>query len=62
MDDYTWRKRLEARRRRRQQERLFVMFLFVTAITFAFLYFTVYTRTPEYAMRELVTAYQAGDA
>lgn len=62
MDDYTWRKRLEARRRRRQHERLFVMFLFVTAITFAFLYFTVYTRTPEYAMRELVTAYQAGDA
>lgn len=62
MDDYTWRKRLAARRRRRQQERLFVMFLFVTAITFTFLYFTVYTKTPEYAMREMVTAFKAGDA
>lgn len=62
MDDYTWRKRLEARRRRRQQERLFVLFLLVTALTFTFLYFTVYTRTPEYAMREMVTALKDGDA
>lgn len=61
MDDYTWRKRLEARRRRRQQERLFVLFLLVTALTFTFLYFSVYTKTPEYAMRELVTAYREGD-
>ena len=62
MDDYTWRKRLEARRRRRQQERLFVLALLVMALTAAFLYFSVYTKTPEYAMREMVTAYRAGDA
>ena len=27
-----------------------------------FFYFAVYTKTPEYAMREMVTAYRAGDA
>ena len=62
MDDYTWRRRLAARRKRRQRERLFVLALFVMAITAVFLYFSVYTKTPEYAMREMVTAYKAGDA
>lgn len=62
MDDYTWRMKLAARRRRRQQERLFLLFMFVTAITFAFLYFSVYTKTPEYAMQEMVTAFKSGDA
>ena len=62
MDDYTWRKRLAARRRRRRRERLFVLTLFVMALTAAFLYFSVYTKTPEYAMQEMITAYRAGDA
>ena len=62
MDDYTWRKRLEARRRRRQQERLFVLALLVMALTAVFLYFSVYTKTPEYAMREMVEAYRSRDA
>lgn len=62
MDDYTWKMKLAARRRRRQRERLFVLFILVTAMTFAFLYFSVYTKTPEYAMREMVTAYKDGDA
>ena len=62
MDDYTWRMRLAARRRRRQQERLFLAALFVMALTAAFLYFSVYTKTPEYAMREMVAAYKAGDS
>ena len=62
MDDYTWRKRLEARRRRRQRERLFVSALLVMILTAVFLYFSVYTKTPEYAMREMVEAYRAGDA
>lgn len=62
MDDYTWRMRLAARRRRRRNERLFVMFLFVTMIVATFLYFSVYTKTPEYAMREMVAAYKSGDA
>ena len=62
MDDYTWRRRLAARRKRRQRERLFVLALFVMAITAVFLYFSVYTKTPEYAMREMVAAYKSGDA
>ena len=62
MDDYTWRMRLAARRRRRQRERLFVLALLVMAITAVFLYFSIYTKTPEYAMREMVEAYKAGDA
>ena len=62
MDDYTWRKRLEARRRRRRHERLFVLFLFILALSGVFLYHSVYTKTPEYAMQEMVTAYKAGDA
>ena len=62
MDDYTWRKRLAERRRRRQRERLFVLAFFVMVLTGVFLYFSVYTKTPEYAMREMVTAYRAGDA
>ncbi|MBQ7454716.1 MAG: hypothetical protein IJS69_06690 [Selenomonadaceae bacterium] len=61
MDDYTWRKRLAARRRRRRNERLFVLFVFVAILIGAFLYFSVYTKTPEYAMREMVTAWRAGD-
>ncbi|MBR7025562.1 MAG: DUF2939 domain-containing protein [Selenomonadaceae bacterium] len=62
MDDYTWRMRLAARRRRRQRERLFLLALFVMALTAVFLYFSVYTKTPEYAMREMVAAYRAGDS
>ena len=62
MDDYTWRMKLAARRRRRQRERLFILALLVMAITAVFLYFSVYTKTPEYAMREMMTAYRAGDA
>lgn len=62
MDDYTWRKRLEERRRRRRRERLFALALLVMALIAAFLYFSVYTKTPEYAMREMVEAYRSGDA
>lgn len=62
MDDYTWRKRLEARRRRRRRERIFALGFLLAIISGLFLYFFVYTKTPEYAMREMVTAYRAGDA
>ncbi len=61
MDDYTWRKRLESRRRRRQRERMFLTFVFVVALSGIFLYFTVYIKTPEYAVREMVSAYRSGD-
>ncbi len=62
MDDYTWRMRLEARRRRRRQERLFALVFFGVILFGMFLYNSVYTKTPEYAMREMVDAYRAGDA
>ena len=62
MDDYTWRMKLAARRRRRQRERIFVLAVLVTIFTGIFLYFSVYTKTPEYAMREMVAAFKAGDA
>ena len=62
MDDYTWRKRLAQRRRRRRRERMFALAVLVMALTAAFLYFSVYTKTPEYAMREMVEAYRSGDA
>ena len=61
MDDYTWRKRLEARRKRRARERLIALGI-VGLICFGiFLYFSVYTKTPEYAMREMFEAYKSGD-
>lgn len=62
MDDYTWRMRLAARRKRRRRERLFILTLFIMAFTVVFLYFSVYTKTPEYAMQEMIAAYRAGDA
>ena len=61
MDDYTWRKRLEARRKRRQRERLFVLGVFFLILCGIFFYFSVYTKTPEYAMREMFEAYKTGD-
>lgn len=62
MDDYTWRRRLAARRRRRRNERLFMLGVFVAVMTGLFLYFAVYTKTPEYAMRQMISAYREGDA
>ena len=62
MDDYTWRMRLEARRRRRRRERLFVLILLLLALSGVFLYHSVYTKTPEYAMQEMISAYKSGDA
>ena len=62
MDDYTWRRRLNERRRRRERERLFALFILLVIFGGIFFYFSVYTKTPEYAMREMVTAFKAGDA
>ena len=61
MDDYTWRMKLAARRRRRQRERLIALGILFAIILGIFLYFAVFTKTPEYAMREMVEAYKAGD-
>lgn len=61
MDDYTWRRRLYARRRRRRTERVFVLFLLMIAISCVIWYFTSYTKTPAYAMNETFAALQNGD-
>lgn len=62
MDDYTWRRRLNERRRRRERERLFLVCVLLLIFGGIFFYFAIYTKTPEYAMREMITAYKAGDA
>ena len=41
---------------------MIALFLFASIVTGIFLYFSVYTKTPEYAMQEMVEAYRAGDA
>ena len=62
MDDYTWRRRLNERRRRREREKLFVAIFFLIIFGGIFFYFSVYTKTPEYAMHEMVEAFRSGDA
>ena len=61
MDDYTWRKRLEARRQRRKRERLFAVFLFASMFVSMIWYFLVYTKTPSYAMETAFEALQEDD-
>ncbi len=61
MDDYTWRKRLELRRKRRKRERLVAFFLFATVLGCLVWYLFVYTKTPTYAMRSAFSALQDND-
>ena len=61
MDDYTWRKRLEARRKRRKQERMFALFIFASLFVSSIWYFFVYTKTPGYAMEAAFEALQEKD-
>jgi len=42
-------------------ERLFTLFVFLVISGLALAYFAIYTKTPEYAMRQMVEAYRAGD-
>ncbi|MBR6012364.1 MAG: hypothetical protein IK062_01105 [Selenomonadaceae bacterium] len=61
MDDYTWRKRMEARRRRRKFERAFVIFLLILGLSGIVWYITSYTKTPSYSMNEMFEAFQEND-
>lgn len=61
MDDYTWRKRLAARRRRRRLEGLFVAFLIFFVSGCVIWYFTSYTKTPGYSIRAAIDALHDGD-
>ena len=62
MDDYTWKKRLEARRNRRKRERYFAVFFLIALICAFFLYIGVYTKTPNYAMQTAQKALADNDS
>ena len=56
MDDYTWQRRLRARRTQ-ERRRLSLVFLLVAALIGAVVwYFFFFIRTPEYALEQIQTA------
>ena len=61
MDDYTWNKKVRARRRRVKLERVFFLLLLIFGISFAIWNHTSRTKTPAYAINEIVTALNSGD-
>ena len=62
MDDYTWNKLIQARRRRRKIERVLVLSWLALALSCVIWYYTSYTKTPSYAVHELLAAVEAADA
>ncbi|SHK91591.1 hypothetical protein SAMN05216582_1245 [Selenomonas ruminantium] len=56
MDDYTWQKRLRARRSREHRRLYFGFFLLAAIIGATVWYFFFYIRTPEYALQQIQTA------
>ena len=62
MDDYTWKKKLETRRKRRKRERYFVIFFLIALILSFFIYIGVYTKTPDYAMQTAQKALTENDS
>ena len=61
MDDYTWNRKVKARRRRRRYERLFFLIVLIVGTSFAIWNYTSRTKTPAYAVNEIVAAIDAGD-
>ena len=63
MDDLTWERSLALRRQRiRRQRRFFFLFLFVAAALAVFVWHHFfYTRTPEYALKEVQQAIETRD-
>lgn len=61
MDDYTWKRRVKARRRRVKVERLFFLLVLIFATSFGIWHYASRTKTPTYAMNEIVTAFNSGD-
>ena len=56
MDDYTWQKRLRARRTREHRRLYLGVFLLAALIGASVWYFFFYIRTPEYALEQIQTA------
>ena len=61
MDDYTWKKRVRARRRRVRYERIFFLIALIVGISYAIWNFTSRTKTPLYAMNKVVESIELGD-
>lgn len=61
VDDYTWNKRVAARRRRIRYERLIFLILLIFGTSFAIWHYASRTKTPSYAINEIVTAVNEGD-
>ena len=61
MDDYTWKKRLHARRRRVKYERVLFLLLLIFGLSFAIWNFTSRTKTPAFAVNEIVEALKNHD-
>ena len=61
MDDYTWKKRRKARRRRVKYERLFVLILLIVGISYAIWDSISRTKTPVYAMNKVAESITTGD-
>lgn len=62
MDDYTWSRKIRARRRRRKLEWVLVLSWLALALSSVIWYYTSYTKTPSYAVNELLAAIDAADA
>ena len=61
MDDYTWNSRVRARRRRRRRERLIFLIVLIFVTSIGIWYYASRTKTPVYAVEEIVTALNSGD-
>jgi len=56
MDDYTWQRRLRARRMQERRRLSLVFFILAALVGSAVWYFFFYIRTPEYALEQIQTA------
>lgn len=61
MDDYTWNKKIRARRRRLRYERLAFLLILIIGTSFGIWHYASRTKTPAYAVSEIVTALDNGD-
>ena len=61
MDEYTWRKRREQRRRRLRNERIALLVFVIILVSGVIWYVTSYKKTPNYAMAEAITSLHSDD-
>ena len=61
MDDKIWKSRIERRRKRLRQERIFFLVLVLIFVRGVIWYVTSYTKTPNYAMNEAITSLHSDD-